>query len=114
MLFTIVVHSSPENQQGSQSALNFSTAVLAAGHSIYRVFFYAQGVLNAHSVKHPDIAQGWSQLAKRNNIDLVLCSTSALDNGIDDESFPLAGFEISGLGQLTDACVHSDRTVTFH
>ena len=62
-------------------------------------------------------------LEKKYNVDLVVCIAAALKRGLLNEqealryekpAFNLAkGFEISGLGQLVDAAVISDRLVTF-
>ena len=47
-----------------------------------------------------------------NNVDLVVCVAAALRRGIKDEVLA-PGFRISGLGQLIDAGIKSDRLVTF-
>jgi tRNA 2-thiouridine synthesizing protein D len=42
----------------------------------------------------------------------VVCVAAALRRGIKDEVLA-PGFRISGLGQLVDAGIKADRTVTF-
>ena len=127
MQFSIVVHGAPEQSQGAWSAYHFACATLAAGHSIYRVFFYHDGVANADSNGRPpqderSLPELWSQLAHDNKLDLVVCISAAKRRGVFDvteaarygSSANLAdGFEISGLGQYTDALLVSDRTITF-
>ena len=125
MKFTVIVHSSPLSHQGSSSALNFCQAVLSAGHTIVRVFFYGQGVINADMKASPNnnLTQQWLALTQRQPLDLVICSASAAQYGILNAAQAkqrqlkaniALGFEISGLGQMMAACIESDRTVTFH
>jgi tRNA 2-thiouridine synthesizing protein D len=45
-------------------------------------------------------------------VDLVVCVAAALRRGIQEEVLA-PGFRISGLGQLVDAGIKADRTVTF-
>ena len=64
-----------------------------------------------------------SKLAEENKLDLVVCVAAAQRRGIVDEgeakrngkdATNLApGFRISGLGQLIEAGIQSDRLVTF-
>ena len=65
----------------------------------------------------------WSGLAEKHGLDLVVCVAAAQRRGILDEdemgrhgksANNLApGFRISGLGQLIEAGIQSDRLVTF-
>lgn len=115
MKFSLIVYSPPE-AEGSRTALNFANAVLAQGHELYRVFFYGDGVCNGAlsadvtPAEYPSVSTQWCDLARSYQADLVLCVTAAEQRGI---TRPLAGFQLSGLGQLVDAIVHSDRCVTF-
>ena len=69
------------------------------------------------------IQQQWDSLIAENNIDSVVCVSSALKRGIinleesnrhDLESISLSdNSEIAGLGQLIDASINSDRLVNF-
>tara|TARA_A100001391_G_scaffold141861_1_gene99660 strand:+ start:1646 stop:1987 length:342 start_codon:yes stop_codon:yes gene_type:complete len=110
------------------TALNFARALLASGHSLYRLFFYQDGVYNACSFQVPpqdeiDLPAAWQALVQEHEIDAVVCVASALKRGIVDtaeaERYELAaanlreGFVISGLGQLIDATLNSDRTLNF-
>ena len=70
-----------------------------------------------------NIVNRWSDLAKEHNLDLVLCVAAAQRRGIADadeakrngkDTDNIAeGFRISGLGQLIEAGIESDRMVTF-
>ncbi|MDH3370852.1 MAG: DsrE family protein, partial [Gammaproteobacteria bacterium] len=58
------------------------------------------------------IVNRWQKLAKDHHIDLVVCVAAALRRGIKDENLQ-EGFRISGLGQLVETGIQSDRLVTF-
>jgi len=128
MLFSILIYGSPFNSPCAQTALRFTQAALNAGHGIHRVFFYGDGVfvgshLNAPQRDELNIYQVWTDLANKYQLDLVVCIAAALKRGVLDEQeakrhekahFNLAPpFQLSGLGQLADAMMTSDRIVTF-
>ena len=128
MIFSLAIYAAPYSSQASDSAYRFALALLENGHTLYRVFFYQDGVHTASALSAPQqeethFTQNWQALAKRHNIDLVVCIAAALKRGLlnqqeaaryDMPAFNLAeGFEISGLGQLVDASVMSDRLITF-
>ncbi len=126
--FTIVLHAAPYTSQASHSALRFAQAALSAGHEIVRVFFYYDGVHNCNEFSvapqdEIDLVKAWSSLLQAHNIDAVTCVSSAMKRGIVDEreakrhelrSHNLqAPSVLSGLGQLVDASMASDRTISF-
>jgi tRNA 2-thiouridine synthesizing protein D len=128
MIFSIIVQAPPVQAQGAETALRFARAVLAAGHRIHRVFFYRDGVHNGTALTctpqdENSIPAQWQALAAEHDLDLVVCIAAAVRRGLIDESeagryghrhWNLAhGFELSGLGQLVEACLTSDRVVTF-
>jgi tRNA 2-thiouridine synthesizing protein D len=128
MKFAIQVNEGPYNHQASVSALNFVRAAVDAGHEIFRVFFYHDGVNNGTRYTTPpqddiNIVKAWSELAEKHNMDLVVCVAAAQRRGIVDEGEQerngkdgnniAAGFRISGLGQLIEAGIQSDRLVVF-
>ena len=109
MNFGILVNEGPYQHQASDSAYLFAKAAIEEGHTIFRVFFYHDGVNNGTRLATPPqddrhIPNRWSELAKENNIDLVLCV--AADNIAEK-------FRISGLGQLIEAGIQADRMITF-
>lgn len=117
MKFGILVNEGPYQHQASDSAYQFVVAALARGHEIYRVFFYNDGVNNANKLTEPpqddrNITLQWSKLAADHGIDLVVCVAAALRRGIKDEILA-PGFRISGLGQLVEAGIETDRLVVF-
>ncbi|GAA0685822.1 sulfurtransferase complex subunit TusD [Marinobacterium maritimum] len=128
MIYTLVVHSAPYQSASAGTALRFARAVLAAGHSIHRVFFYRDGVHNASALVSPprdeqNIPAQWQQLAQEHDLDMVVCIAAAVRRGVLDAAeakryekanHNLAdGFELSGLGQLIEAGLQSDRVITF-
>ncbi|MGC2165838.1 MAG: sulfurtransferase complex subunit TusD [Gallionella sp.] len=117
MKFGIVVNEGPYQHQSSDTAYQFAKAAIAKGHEVWRVFFYHDGVNNASKLTEPPqddrhIVNRWSKLAEEHGVDLVVCVAAALRRGIKDENLA-TGFRISGLGQLVEAGIQTDRTVVF-
>ena len=92
------------------------------------MFFYHDGVNNGTRLTTPpqddrDIVKRWSELAEEHGLDLVVCIAAAQRRGIVDETEQkrhrkdanniAPNFRISGLGQLIEAGVNSDRLVVF-
>jgi tRNA 2-thiouridine synthesizing protein D len=128
MIFSIAVYAAPYSSQSSHSALQFASALLEQGHSLYRVFFYCDGVHAASNLATPpqddrQLTNAWQSLAETYGVDLVVCIAAALKRGIfnaqeairyEKPSSNLAkSFELGGLGQLVDAAIMSDRVITF-
>ena len=128
MKFTVQVNEGPYQHQASDSAYQFVKAALEKGHEIFRVFFYHDGVNNATRLTTPpqddrNIVTRWSELAEQHNLDLVVCVAAAQRSGIADEDEAkrngkdanniAPGFRISGLGQLIEGGIQSDRLVVF-
>ena len=128
MKFSIQVNEGPSQHPASDTAYQFAKAAIAAGHERFRVFFYHDGVNNANKLAVPpqddrDIPKLWSELSKENNLDLVVCIAAAQRRGMMDvdeakrqgfeDNNLKEGFRISGLGQLIEAGIESDRLVVF-
>ena len=128
MKLSILVNEGPYQHQSADSAIQFTKAALAKGHEIFRVFFYHDGVNNGTRFGVPpqddrNITEQWTELAEKHNLDLVVCIAAAQRRGILDENEAkrqgkdgdniAPGFRISGLGQLIEAGIQSDRTVIF-
>ncbi|BFM11609.1 sulfurtransferase complex subunit TusD [Simiduia litorea] len=116
------------SQSGCESAYQFACALVAAGHRVSRIFFYGDGVYQASLLQQPPqgsnpIHQRWAKFSKEHNTDLVVCIAAALKRGVCDHqeaqryNLPASnlapGFCLSGLGQLVDASVNTDRVITF-
>ncbi len=128
MKFSIVIYAAPYSSEAAFSAYRFTSAVLAQGHEIYRLFFMGDGVLNANRLAvtaqdEKNLQHSWDQLIKDHKLDSVVCVSSAIKRGIVDvveseryELSAVSAFEssdIAGLGQLVDASAASDRLVSF-
>ena len=128
MKFTVQVNEGPYQHEASDSAQQFIKAALEKGHEIYRVFFYHDGVNNGTRLTVPpqddrNLQKGWSELAEKHGLDLVICIAAAQRRGIMDadeakrqglDADNIApGFRISGLGQLIEGGIQSDRTIVF-
>lgn len=117
MKIGVLVNEGPYQHQSSDSAYLFCRAALEAGHEIDRVFFYHDGVNNATKLTEPpqddrNIVARWAKLAEEHGVDLVVCVAAALRRGIVDDILA-KGFRISGLGQLVESAIRSDRLVVF-
>lgn len=128
MIYSLLVLSSPVSGHGSRTAADFARCVLARGHSIRRVFFLDTGTEISSSQRllpqdETDPALAWEALHAEHGIALEICISSALKYGMLDDTEaarharPHAtikpAFTVAGLGQLVDACAHSDRLITF-
>jgi tRNA 2-thiouridine synthesizing protein D len=128
MKFSVMISEGPYTHQASDTAYNFTKAALESGHEIFRVFFYHDGVNNGTRLATPpqddrNVVNRWSELSAEHNLDMVLCVAAAQRRGIADadesrrngkDADNIApGFRISGLGQLIEAGIQSDRLVTF-
>jgi len=126
--FGILVNEGPYTHQASDTAYQFAKAALERGHSIFRVFFYSDGVNNGTrlTVRPQDdrnLQKAWSELAEQYKIDLVVCIAAAQRRGILDKGEAkrhgkdadniAPGFRISGPGQLVEAGIVADRLVVF-
>jgi tRNA 2-thiouridine synthesizing protein D len=113
----VLVNEGPYNHQAADTAYQFARAALAKGHQVQRVFFYNDGVNNASKLTEPpqddrQIVNRWSKLAGEHGIDLVVCVAAGLRRGVVKDNLA-PGFRISGLGQLVEAGIESDRLVVF-
>jgi len=128
MKFAIQINEGPYTHQASDSAYQFTRAALEKGHEIFRVFFYHDGVNNGTRLTTPpqddrNIVKRWTELAEAHGLDLVVCVAAAQRRGIADEDEAkrngkdadniAPGFRISGLGQLIEAGIQSDRLLVF-
>jgi len=128
MKLSVLVNEGPYQHQSADSAIQFTKAALEKGHEIFRVFFYHDGVNNGTRYAVPpqddrNITEQWTAMAKEYDLDLVICIAAAQRRGILDENEAKRqgkdghnmadGFRISGLGQLIEAGIQSDRLVIF-
>ncbi len=128
MIYSLVVLSPPASGHCANTAAEFALSVIRCGHQIHRVFFLDQGTLaGSNNAVYPQDEkarlQPWIALSEEHGVDLVLCISSALRYGMldgdearrhqKDARTVHPAFTVSGLGQLVDASLYSDRVVTF-
>jgi len=128
MIFSILVLGAPFNSQSAYSAFRFTQAALASGQTIYRVFFYQEGIHNSSSLATPpqdefDLYQAWQDLKEQYQLDFVTCIAAAARRGLLNESEAkrhnksasniASQFDLAGLGQLVEASALSDQVITF-
>ena len=128
MKYTLMVNEGPYQHQSSDTAYQFAKAALANGHEIFRVFFYHDGVNNGSRLSVPPkddrlVQKQWSELALQHGFDMVICIAAAQRRGLMDASEAkrqgldadniAPGFRISGLGQLIEGSIESNRTIVF-
>lgn len=128
MKYTVMINEGPYQHQSADSAIQFIRAALAKGHEIFRVFFYHDGVNNGTRLSVPpaddrQLQKEWGELAKEHDLDMVICIAAAQRRGLMDADEAkrqgldadniIDGFRISGLGQLVEGGIQSDRTIVF-
>lgn len=109
MQYSLLVCAAPEHP-AAHTALLTARAVLARHHTLKRLFFFRDGVLNAR-ISSP-LYQQWRQLISEHGIDAVLCVSAAEMRGMTADSEVLP-WTISGLGQWADALHGCDRVISF-
>lgn len=126
--FAIQINASPWQNQACETAYQFIKAALDSGHEIVRVFFYAEAaVLGQRWLTPPEeeqtVLKRWTELAKTQGIDLVICISAAQRRGLLEPSEAsrlgksgedlAEGFRIAGLSLWVEACLKADRTLVF-
>ncbi|MCF3595854.1 sulfurtransferase complex subunit TusD [Rhodobacteraceae bacterium LMO-12] len=128
MKIGVVISEGPYTHQAADTAYRFVKAAIAKGHEVPRVFFYHDGVnvgtrLSVPPQDERNIQKNWTELAAEHGTDLVVCIAAAQRRGVLDENEAkrqgkdadniAEGFRISGLGQLIEMGIQTDRLVTF-
>lgn len=128
MRIALLIQGAPRTTDAPVAALRFARAALAAGHRIHRAFFHKDGVCIANRfvalpADEPDIAAEWLDFAGRHDVELTVCVAAAARRGVvdageaaragQDGATLREGFEVAGLGQMVEAMLEADRTVTF-
>lgn len=128
MIFSLIIQASAPKKELAATALEFARSLLRNQHTIHRIFFYGDGVLLANSTNvfpqdEQDVHAAWRSFIAENKIDAVTCIAAALRRGVLNEeeknryqktAVVLAPeYDLSGLGQMIDAAVHSDKLITF-
>lgn len=123
-----MISEGPYTHEAADTAYNFVKSAIARGHQVPRVFFYHDGVnvssrLSVPPMDERHIQNQWTALAQAHGIDLVVCIAAAQRRGLldaneatrqgKDANNIAEGFRISGLGQLIEMGIQTDRLVTF-
>ena len=128
MNFAVHISAPPFSSQSHLTGLRFCEAVVRSEHQLQRVFFSGDAVtvasvLGVTPQGEIELRQRWIDLAGRSGAELILCVSASLQRGVlnageagrydkiaANVSEP---FVISGLGQLVESCIESDRLLTF-
>lgn len=115
MKFLVIVNESPWGTDLALAAYRFVSAAVESRVEVSSVFFREDGVYNALKGENsdpgtPDLADAWGELAKKSATRLLVCSSSWARRATTEHS---AGFEISGLAEMMELMLDSDRVVTF-
>lgn len=115
MKFSIFVNC-PPTLPAAKAALRFCQNLSVSNHTLHRVFFFEDGVLNsAHS---EPLCDQWAALISKHQLDAVCCVNAcvrvSLANGKGKATQDMhPAFKLAGLGQLVEASVASERCITF-
>ena len=127
MKYTLAIHGAPYASQSAQHGIAFAEALLRQAHTIERIFFFHEGVLQALSTPvapqgEEDLLQKWQALSAQ-GVELAVCIASGIKRGVLSEeeraryektSNSLAEpFTLVGLGQLISAINEADRYIEF-
>lgn len=116
MKLGVLVKEGPYMHQAIDTAYNFIVTALEMGHEISGVFFYNDGVYNRCNTMEPprderNIMNLLSDLELK-GVRLIVCVAAGKRRGIVNQTVCKVE-EISGLGQLLELCIVSDRMITF-
>ncbi len=116
MKFGVLIKDGQYTHQAMDSAYNFIVAAMELGHEIKGVFFYNEGVCNTCGTMEPprderNIRNLLLGLDEK-GIRLIACVAAGKRRGLVAQTVSSAA-EISGLGQLLELCIESDRLITF-
>ncbi|OOF20529.1 sulfurtransferase TusD [Salinivibrio sp. IB574] len=126
--YVLVVSEPAYGTQLARTAYQFACAAIANGHSVSKVFFYQDGVLNGAATTVPandefDLVNAWQTLANEHQVQLETCVAAALRRGIVSEQEATQhglsqanladGYQQAGLGALAEALLTADRVLQF-
>lgn len=109
MRYSLLVCAAP-GHSAAQTALRTAHAVIAAGHTLHRLFFFRDAVQLA--MPGAPGHEQWAQLIVAHQVDALACVTAAERRGIAHDAIA-SPWQAGGLGQWADALLHSDRVLEF-
>lgn len=114
-VYSLLITQPPSATLNTLAAQQFANDLVAAGHTLAQVFFYADGVYHANYLatppndEHATYTQ-WEALQQHTGCRLLVCVTAALKRGVVDAetaqqealaTYTLkAPFEQAGLGEF--------------
>lgn len=124
--YTIILTQSPALSENHLTAQRLVSELISQGDRIERVFFYQDAAFIGLSSQIPGQGlqasfQGWLDLQQEQHFPLQICIANALRRGVVDKTEAEryksletlhSGFQLSGLGEIADACRSSDRIIT--
>ncbi|MBF1801424.1 DsrE/DsrF/TusD sulfur relay family protein [Alloalcanivorax profundimaris] len=114
--FSLLVTAGPLGP-GAFSALRTARAIQASSHSLYRLFFYGDGVLLANRFLHDagsagEAARAWQDWVAAERPPATVCVGAAQKRGLISDNLA-DGFALAGLGDWVDALGQGERVVHF-
>jgi tRNA 2-thiouridine synthesizing protein D len=124
--YTIILTQSPALSESSLTAQRLVSELIDHGDKIDRIFFYQDAAYIGLKSQIPGQGlqasyQGWLDLQHKQSFPLQICIANALRRGVVDHTEAKryqgletlqSGFQLSGLGEIADACQSSDRIIT--
>lgn len=123
--FAILI-TAPPLHRSSTTAFQFIEATLKKNYSIKRIFFYQDGVYHGNRLiylENPLLINRWKNLAKKYDLELTLCSTSAARRGVmgpeqadyfEKDTHNLAEeFQLGSLSLWFESLLLADRVMNF-
>ena len=128
MRFSLLVMAAPDSPAALTALHTAQNLINHPEHSLYRLFFYGDGVLLANALawrgdgKRAGAAQQWQAFVRDHEVDASVCVGAAQRRGVCDDKLAsprqchgnlAAGFTLAGLGQWADAQRQSERVIQF-
>lgn len=90
MNYTILVTGAAYGTQNASTAFLFCQSLVKTKHTLYSVFFYCDGVLNANNMTQPasdefNLIEAWQKLNRQHQVKLYVCNSAALRRGIIED-----------------------------
>ena len=122
-----MIHSSPHETEIFITAADFAKQLLESGHKLDRIFLYKDAVQAAIDTQIPQQGQqrpidSLLTLKENHAINIQACIANSTRRGLlnyseanryEKHTNLIPEVELVGLGEMTEACINSDRVITF-
>jgi sulfur relay (sulfurtransferase) complex TusBCD TusD component (DsrE family) len=106
MKFNILINPSHDWQISMYHALRLAQTITKSKHQLLAIFFYGDAVKISTDIS----SQGsWQKLVLSHHVKLMLCRTMTESFAIDP--ILTTGFQVVGMGQLTETMELADKTL---